>query len=166
MVSKGVGELAQFVARALQGDALGQVLLTCRAGRCGEPVHRPQDASGDDPARDGSEHGDADQGEQRVDQQVGERGAALCGGARPHTVGIQLHASALRVGDTTGLRRLDALLDLRLYRRRDPSRRRVVQAVRDQQVGDDDEHGPAQREQRRVEQGQPRPGAEVVPHSR
>ena len=40
--------------------------------------------------------------------------------------------------------------------------RRAVQGVRDQQVGDHDQRGPAQREQRRVEQRQPRPGAEVA----
>ena len=86
---EGVGELAQLVARALQRDALGQVLLACRAGGRGEPVHRPQDASGDDPARDRGEQRDAGQAEQRVGQQVGERRAALCRGAGLDTVGIQ-----------------------------------------------------------------------------
>ena len=90
---EGVGELTQLVARALQRDALGQVLLTCRAGSCGEPVHRPQDASGDDPARDRGEQRDAGQAEQRVGQQVGERRAALRGGAGLDTVGI--HRAAL-----------------------------------------------------------------------
>ena len=52
---EGVGEFAQLVARALQRDALGQVLFACRAGGGGEPVHRPQDASRDDPARDRGE---------------------------------------------------------------------------------------------------------------
>ena len=90
---EGVGELAQLVARALQGDALGQVLLTCRAGSCGEPVHWPQDAPGDDPARGRGEQCDAGQAEQRVGQQVGERRAALRGGAGLDTVGI--HRGAL-----------------------------------------------------------------------
>ncbi len=84
-----VGELTQLVARALQSDALGQVLLTCRAGSRGEPVHRPQDASGDDPARDRGEQCGAGQAEQRVGQQVGERRAALRRGAGLDTVGIQ-----------------------------------------------------------------------------
>ena len=86
---EGVGELTQLVARALQGDALGQVLLTGRAGGRGEPVHRPQDASGDDPARDRGEQRDAGQAEQRVGQQVGERRAALGRGAGLDTVGVQ-----------------------------------------------------------------------------
>ena len=86
---EGVGELTQLVARALQGDALGQVLLTCRAGSRGEPVHRPQDAPGDDPARGRGEQCDAGQAEQRVGQQVGERRAALCRGAGLDTVGVQ-----------------------------------------------------------------------------
>ena len=68
---EGVGELTQLVARALQSDALGQVLLTGRAGGCGQPVDRPQYASGDDPARDRGEQRDPGQTEQRVGQQVG-----------------------------------------------------------------------------------------------
>ena len=164
---EGVGELTQLVARALQSDALGQVLLTCRAGSCGEPVHRPQDASGDDPARDRGEQRDAGQAEQRVGQQVGERRAALCRGAGLDTVGIQpRRTSCMALGATTVCAAADALRDRLLDRRRDAGGRRAVQGVRDQQVGDQYQGGPAQREQRRVEQRQPRPGAEVPSHSR
>ena len=90
---EGVGELAQLVARSLQSDALGQVLLACRARSRGESVHRPQDASGDDPARDRRKQRDAGQGEQGVGQQMGERRAALSGGAGPDTV--RIHRAAL-----------------------------------------------------------------------
>jgi hypothetical protein len=163
---EGVGELTQLVARSLQSDALGQVLLTCRAGSCGEPVHRPQDASGGDPARDRGEQCDAGQAEQRVGQQVGECRAALCRGTGLDTVGIQRGALVHGAGATPGLRRRDALRERRLDRPWEPGGRRAVQGVRDQQVGDQYQRGPAQREQARVEQRQPRPGAEVASHSR
>jgi len=35
-----VGDSRSSSGAALQGDALGQVLLTCCAGSCGKPVHR------------------------------------------------------------------------------------------------------------------------------
>jgi hypothetical protein len=59
-------ELTQLVVRALQCDALGEVLLACRAGGRGEPVHRPQDAPGDDPAGTRGDQHDAGEREERV----------------------------------------------------------------------------------------------------
>ena len=163
---EGVREFAQLVAGALQSDALGQVLLTRRAGSCGEPVHRPQDAPGDDPARGRGEQCGAGQAEQRVGQQVGERRAALRGGAGLDTVGIHLGALVQGGGATPGLCRHDTLPERRLDRPGDRGGRGAVQGVRDQQVGDQYQRGPAQREQRHVEQRQPRPGAEMPSHSR
>jgi hypothetical protein len=161
-----VGELAQLVARALQSDALGQVLLTCRAGSRGEPVHRPQDAPGGDPARDRGEQCGAGQAEQRVGQQVGERRAALCGGAGLDTVGIERRALGHDAGAALGPGRRGAMRDRLLDPLWGPGDRRAAQGVRDEQVGDQYQRRPAQREQRGVEQRQPRPGAEMPSHSR
>jgi hypothetical protein len=72
-----VGEFPQFVVWSLQGDALGQVLLTGRAGSCGEPVHRSQDASGKDPADDRREDNGRGKRDQRVLQQMRERDVTL-----------------------------------------------------------------------------------------
>ena len=164
---EGVGEFAQLVARALQGDALGQVLLAGRAGSGGEPVHRPQDAPGDDPARGRGEQRGAGQAEQRVGQQVGERRAALRGGADLDTVGVQRGAlGSRRAGPPRVCAATTHFPIAGWIARWDRGGRRAVQGVRDQQVGDQYQRGPAQREQRRVEQRQPRPGAEMPSHSR
>jgi hypothetical protein len=162
---EGVGELTQLVTRALQSEALGQVLLTCRAGSCGEPVHRPQDAPGDDPPRDRGEEYGAGQAEQRVGQQVGERRAALRSGAGLDTSGIHQGALLHDVG-AARLRRLEAPRERLLDPRRDPGGRRRAQGVRDEHVGDQYQRGPAEGEERCVDQRQPRPGTEEASHSR
>jgi hypothetical protein len=75
-VVEGVGEFTQLVARALQGKALGQVLLTGGASSRGELMDRSQDP-GDNPPGDRREDGDAAEREQRVQEQVFQ-GVAAC----------------------------------------------------------------------------------------
>jgi hypothetical protein len=129
---EGVGELTQLITGALQGYTLGQVLLAGHAGSRGEPVHRPQDAPGGDPARKAGEECGACQGEQRVGQQVAQRRVELRDGAGLDTLGIQPAALHRDVGGrvTPGLPHRDALRDLLLDRPRDRGGRRGVQGVR------------------------------------
>src|SRR6266699_303352 len=93
------------------------------------------------------------------------RAAAVSRCAGLDTAGIH-RGALLHYAGTTTLRRLEALLESLLCPPRDTGFRLAVQGVRDQQVGDQYQGGPAQREQRRVEQCEPRPGAEMPSHSR
>jgi hypothetical protein len=111
---EGVGELAQFVARTLQGDALGEVLLGCRPSGVGKTVHRRQDASGGDPTGERGEQDDAGQAEHRVGQQARQGRAALSRRARPFTIGIERGALIQDPDATPELRGRDALTERRL----------------------------------------------------
>jgi len=157
---EGVGQLAELVARALQGDALRQVVLGGGAGGGGELVDRAQDPPGGEPAHDGREHGDHGQAEQGVGQQVGQGGGALRAGAGLDTLGIQRGALA-RGRRPAGLGRVKAPADLQLDRRRDsPDGPGVAQGVGDQQVGGGDQRGAAEGEQGGVQHGEPGAGAQ------
>jgi hypothetical protein len=78
---EGVGQLAQFVTRATQGDPGGQVVFRRAAGGLGDLLDRSQDpAGGDPPGQRGQQRGRGER-EQRVPQQVRQgRFALVVGG--------------------------------------------------------------------------------------